>query len=305
MSTDGRTLTVGEEAGRSAPRLERFVVHALPAWSRRLVRRLIADGTVRVNGAVAGKGRRLRPGDRVTLPSLPARLAPQPELALAVLHEDALLVAVDKPGGMRAHALDPRQCDTAAAFLLARWPEMAEVGDPLAPGLVHRLDTGTSGVLVAARTRAAHAAVRAALCERRVEKRYLAVIAGDARRLDGTRIAEALAHDPRDRRRMTAAAGALRAWPAETRITVRAADPDRSLVEAVIRTGVTHQVRAHLALRGHPVLNDALYGGPPEPRLAPGRFALHAVAIALPHPADGRPLVVEASLPLDVQTLLL
>jgi len=292
------TLSVG--AG--AVRLDTFLRGALPAMSRRLVRRLIAEGAVCVNGRPAAKGVRVAPGDRVTLPDLPATITPEPGLALAVLHEDDALVALDKPGGMPGHALDPRQRGTAAAFLLARYPEMANVGDPLAPGLVHRLDSGTSGLLVAARTRAAHCALRAALRARAVEKRYLAWVAGDASALDGARVALPLAHDPRDRRRMLPATARVRAWPAETRLAIVAAGRERSLVEATILTGVTHQVRVHLAARGHPVLGDVLYGGAPA-GLPRGRHALHAAGLTLPHPTDGRPLSLSALLPADLAAL--
>ena len=292
------TLTLG--AG--AVRLDTFLRGALPAMSRRLVRRLIAEGAVCVNGRPAAKGVRVAPGDRVTLPDLPATITPEPGLALAVLHEDDALVALDKPGGMPGHALDPRQRGTAAAFLLARYPEMADVGDPLAPGLVHRLDSGTSGLLVAARTRAAHCALRAALRARAVEKRYLAWVAGDASALDGARVALPLAHDPRDRRRMLPATAGVRAWPAETRLAIVAAGRERSLVEATILTGVTHQVRVHLAARGHPVLGDVLYGGAPA-GLPRGRHALHAAGLTLPHPTDGRPLSLSALLPADLAAL--
>ena len=292
------TLTVGADAVR----LDTFLRGALPAMSRRLVRRLIAEGAVCVNGRPAAKGVRVAPGDRVTLPDLPATITPEPGLALAVLHEDDALVALDKPGGMPGHALDPRQRGTAAAFLLARYPEMADVGDPLAPGLVHRLDSGTSGLLVAARTRAAHCALRAALRARAVEKRYLAWVAGDASALDGARVALPLAHDPRDRRRMLPATARVRAWPAETRLAIVAAGRERSLVEATILTGVTHQVRVHLAARGHPVLGDVLYGGAPA-GLPRGRHALHAAGLTLPHPTDGRPLSLSALLPADLAAL--
>jgi len=292
------TLTVGAGAAR----LDAFLHGALPALSRRFVRRLIAEGAVCVNGRPAAKGVRLAPGDRVTLPDLPASIAPEPQLALPVLHEDDAVVALDKPGGMPGHALDPRQRGTAAAFLLARYPEMAGVGDPLAPGLVHRLDSGTSGLLVAARTRAAHQALRAALHARAVEKRYLAWVAGDASALDGTRVALPLAHDPRDRRRMVPAVAGMRAWPAETSVVVVSTGRARSLVEATIRTGVTHQVRVHLAARGHPVLGDVLYGGAPA-GLPPGRHALHAAGMTFPHPADGQPLSLRAALPAELALL--
>ena len=285
----------------SAPtRLDAFVQRALPGLSRRIVRRLIAEGAVRVNEGRAPKGRLLRPGDRVTFPALVPAVRPEPELSLPIVHEDELLVAIDKPGGMPGHVLDPRETGTAAAFLVARYPELARVGDPLAPGLVHRLDTGTSGLLLAARTPAAHLAVRTAMRARSVEKRYLAVVLGTPRE---ARITMPLAHDSRDRRRMMPAAPGGRAWPAETRVEVVATHAGRTLVAATMRSGVTHQVRVHLALLGHPVLGDALYGGPAA-ELSRGRHALHATAITLPHPADGHLLRLTCPFPPDLQALV-
>jgi 23S rRNA pseudouridine1911/1915/1917 synthase len=291
-----RTLTVEAADG---PRLDAFLAEALAGLPRRLVRRVIAEGGVRVNGRRAAKGLRLRPGDRVTLPDLPLALVPEPALALPVLYEDASVAVLDKPGGMRAHALDPRQRGTAAAFVLGRWPETAGVGDPLAPGLVHRLDGGTSGVLVVARTTSAFAALRAALKARTIEKRYLAIVAGTA---SDVRVDTPLAHDTRDRRRMAAARPGERAWPAETLVGVVTAGRERSLVAVTMRTGVTHQVRVHLALAGHPVLGDALYGGP-ECDLPSGRHALHASGITLPHPDNGTRLTIDSPLPEDLRAL--
>jgi 23S rRNA pseudouridine1911/1915/1917 synthase len=284
-------------------RLDAFVHAALVPTSRRLVHALIAEGAVRVNGRRVAKGFRLRPGDRVTMPALPPGIVPEPGLTLPVVHEDDALVVVEKPGGMPSHALDPRERGSAAAFLVARYPEMAGVGDPLAPGLVHRLDTGTSGLLVAARTARAHAALRDALRRHVVEKRYLAVVAGRADRLDRRRVDAPLAHDPGDRRRMTTATAGRRAWPAATWLEVVTVAGDRSLVQATIRTGVTHQIRAHLAHLGHPVLGDVIYGGA-STDLAPGRHALHAAALALPHPVERRTLRLEAALPRDLRALI-
>ena len=291
-----RTLTVD---AADAPRLDAFLAGSLPELPRRLVRRVIAEGAVRVNGRRAAKGLRLRPGDRITLPDFPVALEPEPALAVSVLHEDASLVVLDKPGGMHGHALDPRQRGTAAAFVRARWPETAGIGDPLAPGLVHRLDGGTSGVLVVARTAPAFTALRAALKARTIEKRYLAVVTGTA---SDVRIDTPLAHDTRDRRRMTAARPGERAWPAETLVRVITAGRERSLVAVTMRTGVTHQVRVHLALAGYPVVGDVLYGGPPS-ALPTGRHALHASAITLPHPDTGTRLTVESPLPEDLRAL--
>jgi 23S rRNA pseudouridine1911/1915/1917 synthase len=295
-----RTLTVDAEAGAAGPRLDAFLGQALAGLPRRLVRRVIAEGDVRVNGRRAAKGLRLQPGDRVTVPDLPVALTPEPALALPILHEDASLAVIDKPGGMPAHALDPRQRGTAAAFVLARWPETATVGDALAPGLIHRLDGGTSGVLVVARTAEAFGTLRQALAARAIEKRYLAVVAGTA---EDARIDTPLAHDTRDRRRMTAAGPGARSWPAETEVRVVTAGRDRSLVAVTMRTGVTHQIRVHLAQAGHPVLGDLLYGGPPADDLEEGRHALHASGITLPHPRDGTTVTVESPLPADLEAL--
>src|SRR5262249_32195190 len=142
-------------------RLEAYLRTLLPGTSRRLLRMLIADGSVRVNGRRARKGTRVAAGDEIEVPSV-AGLIPEADMTLSILHEDAELIAVDKPGGVRGHALDPRQRGTIAGALLARHPELASIGAPLASGLVHRLDTGTSGVLVAARSAAAYDALRAA-----------------------------------------------------------------------------------------------------------------------------------------------
>lgn len=296
-----RTLTVATD-DTVACRLDGFLHGALPGWSRRLIRRLIAEGAVRVNGRRAAKGTRLATGDRVTLPDLPEGVRPEPDLDLPIVYADHALVALDKPGGVPSHALDPRERGTAAAFVLARYPDVARVGNPLAPGLVHRLDTGTSGLLVAARSATAHARLRAALRAREIEKRYLVVVAGDAGPLHGRVLTVPLAHDPRDRRRMMTATAGCRTWPAETTLEVLGTSGNRSLIAATIFTGVTHQVRAHLALAGHPVLGDRLYGGP-DAGLPADRHALHATRITLPHPDDGRRLSPTSPFPADLAAL--
>ena len=286
----------------AAGRLDAIVRALLPGLSRRVVRSLIAEGAVRVDGRRATKGTRILAGAVVTLPDLSAGLVPEPDLAVPVVYQDEHLVMLDKPGGMPAHALDPRQRGTAAASLVARYPETARVGDPLAPGLVHRLDTGTSGLLLAARSPEVHAGLRAALRARAVEKRYLALVARHPRSATW-RVDVALAHDPGDRRRMIPARAGLRAWPASTELhVVRAAGPC-AVVEATIRTGVTHQVRAHLALGGNLVLGDELYGGPPVD-LPPGRHALHASGLNFRHPVTGKPIAVTSPLPPDLERTL-
>lgn len=279
-------------------RLDTFVRRAC-GLSRRLVRHLIAEGRVRVNGRPAPKGRLLRPGDEVHL-SRVGGLTPEPDLPVRVIYEGPDMAAIDKPGGMPSHALDPRERGTAAAFVLARWPETRAVGDPLAPGLVHRLDTGTSGLLLVARTPARFAALRAAFAARRVEKRYLAVVAGHPPPRATVRLA--LTRDPVDRRRMRPARPGSRAWPAETCVETVRQGTRAALVAVTMRTGVTHQIRAHLAALGHPLLGDTLYGGPAAP-LAPGRHALHAAALRVALP--GAPVLrLAVPPPPDLATLL-
>ncbi|HXJ37217.1 MAG TPA: RluA family pseudouridine synthase [Candidatus Eisenbacteria bacterium] len=290
--TQARAVRV--EAG-APTRLDAFVRAELPHLSRRVARLLIDEGAVRVNGRFAAKGTSLAPGDEVLLPEVPG-LAPDETGMLDVLYQDDRVLAVDKPGGIPGHALDPRERGTLASMLLARHPELAGIGDALAPGFVHRLDTGTSGVLLVGRTAEDHLALRSAFARHEVTKRYVAVVTG--RPQAGRVIDAALAHDPRDRRRMIAARAGDRAWPAATRIVETRGHGPWNLVTVEIRTGVTHQVRAHLALAGHPVAGDLLYGGAPAD-LAPLRHALHAARLELP----SWHLEVEAPLPDDLARL--
>jgi len=273
-------------AGDAMPvRLDRFAQAVLAGVSRRLVHQLIAEGAVRVNGRAGRKGDLVHPGDRVVLPDLP-ELAPNPALACRVLHVDEQLVALQKPGGLPSVPLDPRERETAANFLLAHFPDLRRVGDPHTCGLAHRLDTGTSGLLVAARDAATHDALRRAFATGRVRKRYLAVVRGRlTARLD---LAAPLAHVPGDPGRMRPARPAERAWPARTIVTPLRPLDDATLVCAVIRTGVTHQIRVHLAHAGHAVLGDTRYGER-HAGLPAGQHALHAAELHLPPLGGGPP----------------
>ncbi len=282
--------------GATPTRLDACVRALAPELSRRLVRTLVAEGAVLVNGRPGRKGTRVVEGDVVELPAL-ATLEPEPDLPLRVLYEDANVIAIDKPGGVPGHALDPRQRGTMAAALLARYPELANVADPLVAGFVHRLDTGTSGVLLAARSTDAHRELRSAFRRHEVVKRYAAVVAGTP--VAGAVVDAPLAHEPRDRRRMRVAHATDRAWPARTLVVAVERHGERALIDVEIRSGVTHQVRVHLAHLGHPIVGDALYGGP-SAALATRRHALHSRRLEVPSYG----LRIEAPIPDDLLGLV-
>src|SRR5262245_54011122 len=225
-------------------RVHAFVRSVRPDWSRRTILRLLGEGVIRVNGRIARKGDGVRAGDEVWVPEIPG-LQPVSGPPVVVRYEDPHLVVVEKPAPMPAHALDPRERDTLVNALLASFPEIEGVGDPLGWGLAHRLDTGTSGLLIVARTAEVWRVLRRAFRAREVEKTYLAIVAG---RVAGVRVIDtALAHDPHAPARMVPAAGTrTRAWPAITRVQGLRASASRSLVQASMRTGVTHTIRAPL-----------------------------------------------------------
>lgn len=292
-------------AGAAPDRLDRAVAR-LFGVSRARAMEWIADGRVRVDGRRAPKGTPVAAGARISviLPP-PDRPVPQPDLPIRIVHADAHVVVADKPAGMPSHPLQPGEKGTAANALVGRFPELAAVGPaPREGGLVHRLDTDTSGLLLAARTEAAYAMLRAQFSARTVEKGYLALVGGEIHA--GGEIALPLLHDPRDPRKMQAAsdpgyAAEHGARPAVTRFLPLERKGGFTLLEVEIPTGVMHQIRAHLAFIGHPLAGDALYGGPPLPGLS--RHFLHAARLAFSHP-DGTRARYESPLPPDLASVL-
>ncbi len=241
-------------------RLDRLLVaHQPGAGGRRGVHALFAAGHVRVNGLRARKGTMVRAGDTVTVTQIAEEPAPSlpTKLTLTVVHDDDDLVVIDKPPGLPT-TVGRTPGPSVAAALMAAYPEMAALGDAQHAGLVHRLDTGTSGLLVAARTTDAHARLRAAFRAKAVAKDYLAVVTG---RLATADVVDApLARHRRSRGRMVVARGQAKAWPARTEVDPLGGDDDYTLVSLRMRTGVTHQLRVHLALLGHPIVGDHRYG---------------------------------------------
>lgn len=296
----------------SAGRLDRFLTQSLPGWSRRRARAVVATGAVLVNGRTGRKGQELQAGDVVALgpPAvalLAPALAPQPEIDLRIIHVDEAVIAIDKPAGMPAVAISARDRDTVANALLARFPELAGVGgSDIEVGIVHRLDTPTSGALLAARTQEAWLGLRAQFQARRVGKLYLAVVAG--RPPARGRIDMPIVHVPGRRQEMRACpeSGGGRARGARTAATRfrRLRQGHLAALLAVsISTGVRHQIRVHLAALGHPILGDPLYGGPAGALTAP-RLLLHAVRLRVVHPATGKRLVIRSPLTVDFQAAL-
>lgn len=287
---------------------------------RRSLAAILAAGDVRVNGRRALKGIVLRRGDEVVIHALPA---PRPSLvpeavALPIVHLDDAVVVVDKPPGLPSTA-GRSGAPSVAAALLYRFPEMAAIDPRHAAGLVHRLDTGTSGVLVAARTEHAHGQLRAAFVHRLVAKEYLAVVRGTIA-APGT-LAHPLRRHPRSRGRMVPARTTSGAWQALTEFTPLCTAPGLTLIRLRMRTGVTHQLRVHMAMLGHPIVGDVRYGGLRDapgsaPELSPehdrpGWHYLHAreirvevpgrgAAFTTPFPAHWRPLFARLGWPESV-----
>ena len=290
-----RLLAESSDAGK---RLDQMLHERLPQFSRSRIQEWIKGGRVLVDGAPERPSRVVRGAEVIELePAQPPPLHAAPEdIPLAVLYEDDDLVAVDKPAGMVVHAGAGVHSGTLVNALLHRFEALSGVGGPLRPGIVHRLDRYTSGVLLVAKNDAAHRHLAAQFSGRRVEKVYLALVHGRVLRESG-RIERPIARDPVHRTRMTARLAEGRAAWSEYRVLRRFAR--FTFLEVRIGTGRTHQIRVHLASIGHPVAGDALYGAPARVEGAPplGRYFLHAHRIRFRRPSTGEELVVEAPLP--------
>jgi 23S rRNA pseudouridine1911/1915/1917 synthase len=295
-------FSVDEQAGQ---RLDQVLHEQFPEFSRSRLQDWIKGERVLVNGAPARSSRLLRAGDRIDVE--PAELQPlraEPEaIPLRVLYEDADLVAIDKPAGMVVHAGAGVHNGTLVNALLGRFQSLSALGGELRPGIVHRLDRFTSGVILVAKNDAAHRALASLFAGRQVEKTYLALVHGDVKG-DRGRIEKPIARDPRHRTRMTARLASGRAAWSEYHVLRRF--PGFTLLEVRIGTGRTHQIRVHLSSIGHPVAGDRLYGAPASSAGQPPheRFFLHAHRIRFQHPFTGQPVEIESTLPEDLRTWL-
>jgi 23S rRNA pseudouridine1911/1915/1917 synthase len=293
------------EPGDAGKRLDQVVHERLPEFSRSRIQQWIRDGRVLVNGARERPSRLLRGGEPIDVEpaEAPPLRATAERIPLDILYEDADLVAIDKPAGMVVHAGAGIHSGTLVNALLGRFDALSGVGGELRPGIVHRLDRYTSGVLLVAKNDAAHRNLAEQFSSRKVEKIYLALVHGAVKQETG-RIDRPIARDPAHRTRMTARLGEGRPAWSEYRVLRRF---ERfTLLEVRIGTGRTHQIRVHLSGLGHPVVGDTLYGAPAKVEGMPalGRYFLHAHRIRFRLPASGEEVAVVADLPAELERWL-
>lgn len=309
MTEAQRFVVSAEEA---PVRLDVFLHRHLAGISRSYVQRAIENGQVFVGEKRRAKGYLLSPGDAVRLAGFvrpeDRTLAPNASLILPVVHEDTDFLVFDKPAGMPVHPNDFDDTGTVVNFLLARYPEVVGIGEGvLRPGIVHRLDTGTTGLLLVARTAAGYAGLKRQFVERTMKKHYFALAMGDV--AAPGRIETPLAHDPTNVKKMKVVTNAVEMASLHAREALTEFEPwqrcggKATLLWVAIKTGRMHQIRVHLASIGHPLCGDPLYQSAAQKSLDPSKLArpgLHATRLKLAHPTTGAPLLFESPLPPDL-----
>ena len=280
-------------------RLDVFLAGRHPDLSRSRIRKLIDDGNVIVDGRPGKASMRLADGQNVSIgipPPTPAELRPW-DVPLSIMYEDEALIVIDKPADMTVHPVPGNEDKTMANAVIAYAPGIEGIGGERRPGIVHRLDKDTSGLIVVAKNARAHAHLSEQFKSREVGKVYLALVTGHPSPPEAD-IEAPIGRHPRDRQRMAIVSTGR---PSITRYKVVSAYKRASLVETRPRTGRTHQIRVHLASVGHPVVGDSTYG-----RAVSGlsRQFLHAHQLAFTHPGSGEPMSFTAPLPDDLETYL-
>ncbi|MCH8026334.1 MAG: RluA family pseudouridine synthase [Chloroflexi bacterium] len=290
-------------ADRDGERLDLFIVRRLSELTRSRVRKLIDEGAVSINGETPRKaGVKLAAGQWVRVsvpPPRPPTLLPEP-MPLSIVYEDGDLLVIDKPAGLAVHPSPGHSSHTLVHGVLAHCPDLSGIGGEGRPGIVHRLDKDTSGLIIVAKNDAAHVSLARQLKERKVEKTYLALVEGRIEPAEGI-IDAPIGRDPRHRKRM---AVVERGREARTRYRLLREVAGRSLVEVRPKTGRTHQIRVHLASIGFPICGDALYGRAASLPAGLTRQFLHAHRLAFRHPATGERLELEAPLAEDLAAAL-
>ena len=307
MTDQPLEYVVGSDA--AGQRLDAFLAHTLPKYSRVQLRKVIGLSGVKVNGRGTKVAHRLAAGDRISVVLPPMNSAgPNPEeIPLDILYEDEHVIAVNKPPGMVVHPARGHWSGTLASALSFHFRQLSSVGGPTRPGIVHRLDRGTSGVMVVAKHDTAHQELARQFHDREVEKEYIALVWGVVHA--GRRIDDAIGRDPDNRQKMSSRSRHAR--HAVTRITRAEQLPGLTLCHVAIHTGRTHQIRVHLSAIGHPIVGDSVYGG--VHRRVPGdiravqrleRPFLHSYRLVFTHPRDRRRMEFTAPLPDDLQRVL-
>lgn len=293
-----RKFTVKEAHGR----LDRFLANQLPEHSRAEVQRWVKAGQASVNGTPGKASTAIKPGDEIllTIPK-PTPTQIQPEaIPLVILYEDDDIIAVDKPAGMVVHPAAGHRSGTLVNAVLHHFPALEGVGEGGRPGIVHRLDKDTSGVILVAKNSRAHRYLQTQFKERSIQKTYLALVHGRLKHQQGI-IEAAIGRHPRHRQRM-AILPTGKGREARTEYEVLAYYDANTLVTAHPLTGRTHQIRVHLASLGHPVVGDTVYGRRDIYKL--GRHFLHAHRIRFRRPADEETMELVSPLPSALQALL-
>jgi 23S rRNA pseudouridine1911/1915/1917 synthase len=283
------------DAADQGKRLDALLHERLPEYSRSRLQSWIREGRVRVNGVAGKQSSLIRGAESIEVEPahLPALRAEAEDIPLEILYEDASVVAIDKRAGMVVHAGAGVHSGTVVNALLHRFHALSSVGGDLRPGIVHRLDRFTSGVLLVAKTDAAHQDLALQFSSRKIEKVYLTLVEGTI--AESGHIEKPITRDPANRARMTAKRNtgrhAITDWKTRERYK------DFTFLEIRIGTGRTHQIRAHMAALGHPVAGDRLYGAKASPW---NRYFLHAHRLGFRSPATGEMVMVESPLTPDL-----
>jgi len=298
-----------EEAGQ---RLDAFLAAHVEGWSRARLQRLIDDGDVLVGGQLAKPSHKVRPNEEIEieLTAHPSQVFTPEDISLDVVYEDQELIVVNKQAGMVVHPAAGISHGTLANALAFHFANLSKAGGLTRPGIVHRLDKGTSGLLVVAKTEAAHEHLANQFRAREVFKSYVALVHGQVEHRRGE-IDQPIARDPRNRVRMAVVRGGR---PALSLYRTREAFPRFTLLDVELKTGRTHQIRVHMAWLKHPVVGDEVYGGGRDKTIADttvrravaklNRQFLHAAELRFRQPATGAPLRFKAEIPTDLQTVL-
>jgi 23S rRNA pseudouridine1911/1915/1917 synthase len=310
MQTDEETVrTVKVEPEQDGLRLDNFLTALLPEQSRSQIQRLIKEGHVQGPGSGLRPSTAVKAGQTyaVDIPA-PGDPAPRAEaLPLRIVFEDPDLVVLDKPAGMVVHPAAGHDSGTLVNALLHHVRDLSGIGGERRPGIVHRLDRGTSGLMVVAKHDRAHQELSRQFRDREVDKEYVALVWGVVHA--GRRIDAAIGRDPGDRKKMSTRA--RRARTAVTRVTFARHYKGASLLRVAIATGRTHQIRVHLSAIGHPIVGDSVYGG--VHRRVPANLRavmrlerpfLHAARLSFTHPSDGRRVDFDSPLPPDLEEVL-